>query len=236
MAKTPLSAASGSPATENIMTNVQTVRVLFHPRRLKIIEALEGPPRTVKQIAAELKTNPTKLYYHIKLLEAHHLIQVVDTRVVSGIIEKQYQVAAHHYILDPSLHVSYQNRQSALETLLSSIWDETKRDIRNSVEDGSIDLSDQEGQHHSLMIRRHLRRLTSEQAVRFYARLRALFEEFDVTESGRDRSESALYAFALAFYPTHSRLRERKHPTLQREPPANPDNGRKRRAALPGRR
>ncbi len=200
-----------SPAVENIMTNVQTVRVLFHPQRLRIIEALDGPPRTVKQIAAELKTNPTKLYYHFKLLETHELIRVVNTRVVSGIIEKQYQVAAHRYILDPALHVRCQYRQNALEALLASIWDETKRDIRNSVEDGSIDLSEQEGLHRSLLIRRHLRRLTTKQALRFYARIQALLQEFDVTENEGRSAESELYSFAVAFYPTRSRPRARKH-------------------------
>ena len=185
------------------MTNVETVRVLFHPQRLKIIEALEGEPRTVKQVAAELKIAPTKLYYHVKLLEAHRLIHVVNTRVVSGIIEKQYRVTAHHFVLDPSLYVG-DRKNGALQMLLSSIWDKTKRDIRNSVADSSIDLSEKAGRHRSLLIRRHLRRLTTEQALMFYERIQSLLDEFDLTEIDGTDADSSLYSMTVAFYPTRS--------------------------------
>ena len=33
---------------------------------------------------------PTNIYYHLNMLERHDLLQVRDTRVVNGIIEKHY--------------------------------------------------------------------------------------------------------------------------------------------------
>lgn len=58
---------------------------------------------TVKQIAAKLNIPPTKLYYHFKQLEEHGLIRVVDTRLVSGIVEKLYQARAYSYRVDKGL-------------------------------------------------------------------------------------------------------------------------------------
>lgn len=74
---------------EMMIEDAETLRVLADPLRLRIRELMVRPC-TVKQVAAVLGIAPTKLYYHINLLEKHKLIVVVAARVVSGIIEKQY--------------------------------------------------------------------------------------------------------------------------------------------------
>ena len=78
---------------------------------------------TVKQLAKEMGVTPTKLYYHVKMLEEHGLLVVGDTRVVSGIIEKQYQVIA--------LDISFS--QNAL-SLSDKPKDEALQEIFNSVD------------------------------------------------------------------------------------------------------
>ena len=75
------------------ITDLESLKVLADPLRLSILEYLMKPS-TVKRIAEKLGKPPTKLYYHFNLLEQHGLIQLVDTRVVSGIIEKHYQATA----------------------------------------------------------------------------------------------------------------------------------------------
>jgi DNA-binding Lrp family transcriptional regulator len=65
--------------------------------RLAILEALiRDAPRelrvlSVKELAAELGEPKTKLYRHVKQLEAAGLIRVAATRLVSGIVEQRYQ-------------------------------------------------------------------------------------------------------------------------------------------------
>jgi predicted ArsR family transcriptional regulator len=51
---------------------------------------LEGA-HTVKELAAALDVPPTRLYYHVRMLEEHGLIEVVDRRMVSGIEERRYR-------------------------------------------------------------------------------------------------------------------------------------------------
>ncbi|MBX6342634.1 MAG: helix-turn-helix transcriptional regulator [Thermomicrobiaceae bacterium] len=77
-----------------VIRDLETLRAVSDPLRLRLFELLRGGPRTVKQLAAALDLPPTRLYYHVGQLEAHGLVRVVDTRVVSGIIEKRYQATA----------------------------------------------------------------------------------------------------------------------------------------------
>jgi hypothetical protein len=58
---------------------------------------------SVKEIAAELSEPQTKLYRHVRQLMAAGLIRVVATRMVSGILEHQYQTSQHLLKLGPGI-------------------------------------------------------------------------------------------------------------------------------------
>ena len=92
-----------SQLNEMFVTDLEVVRALTDPTKMKIMEAVGPKPQTVKQIAAALKMVPNNLYYHINQLENFNLIKVVSTRVVSGIIEKQYISAARTYTFSRTL-------------------------------------------------------------------------------------------------------------------------------------
>jgi DNA-binding transcriptional ArsR family regulator len=75
---------------------VEVLKALADPIRLAILATLMKTPRnlpvmSVKELAAELGEPQTKLYRHVRQLEAAGLIKVASTRVVSGIIEQRYQ-------------------------------------------------------------------------------------------------------------------------------------------------
>jgi DNA-binding transcriptional ArsR family regulator len=80
-----------------VVADAQTLKALADPLRLALLAALmrRGPAglriMSVKELAAEISEPQTKLYRHMKLLEATGLIRVAETRVVSGILEQRYQ-------------------------------------------------------------------------------------------------------------------------------------------------
>ncbi|MBV9484501.1 MAG: helix-turn-helix transcriptional regulator, partial [Frankiaceae bacterium] len=91
---------SESSAPEQALTTVRTVdsaeaiKAIADPLRVRMLQLLMMASHrtwTVKEIAAELSQPVTKLYHHIKLLEAADLISDVETRVVSGIVEHRYR-------------------------------------------------------------------------------------------------------------------------------------------------
>jgi DNA-binding transcriptional ArsR family regulator len=102
----------GSPPTAKnpqVPSHVDVLKALADPLRLNILYALtrrrgpDLPAKTVKELAAELGEPQTKLYRHIKHLEAAGLIRSASNRVVSGIVEHRYQVSSSDMILGDEL-------------------------------------------------------------------------------------------------------------------------------------
>ena len=107
--------------------DLETLKVLTDPTRIELLKRIGQTNRTgalctVKQLADALDTPATKLYYHINLLEKHGLIQVGETQVVSGIIEKHYQIAAYNITVSKNMMGESQGTGSEkLDQVLESI-------------------------------------------------------------------------------------------------------------------
>ena len=122
------------------ITDLDAVRALTDPTKMKILEAVGPEPRTVKQIATSLKMVPNNLYYHINQLENLNLIKVVSTRVVSGIIEKQYISAARTYTFSRTL-ISQSNSNpddvnEVMNKRILSLMDLTTSEVKESMQAG----------------------------------------------------------------------------------------------------
>jgi len=83
------------PSVRNV-ADVDVLKAMADPTRLAILAALMKTPHdlpvmSVKELAAELGQPQTKLYRHVRQLEAVGLIKVASTRMVSGILEQRYQ-------------------------------------------------------------------------------------------------------------------------------------------------
>ncbi|HET7377282.1 MAG TPA: winged helix-turn-helix domain-containing protein, partial [Anaerolineae bacterium] len=63
-----------TPDTIFEITELEHLRVLSDPLRMRLIAALYERPLTVKQVADELEMMPTKLYYHVSELERIGLV------------------------------------------------------------------------------------------------------------------------------------------------------------------
>ena len=92
------------PAVRNV-NDVEVLKALADPTRLAIVSALmksggDLPVMSVKELAAELGEPQTKLYRHVRQLEAVGLIRVAGTRMVSGILEQRYQACQRDLTLD----------------------------------------------------------------------------------------------------------------------------------------
>ena len=63
---------------------------------------LDVPGRS-RELARTLGEPPTKLYYHVNMLEEHGLLIVTGSQLVSGILEKRYQLVAASIGVDRAL-------------------------------------------------------------------------------------------------------------------------------------
>jgi DNA-binding transcriptional ArsR family regulator len=89
--------AAAEPLAIRAIDDVESLRAMADPTRLAILTTLmdpvngELPIMSAKELAAHLRESQTKLYRHIRQLEAAGLIRVAATRMVSGILEQRYQ-------------------------------------------------------------------------------------------------------------------------------------------------
>ncbi|MDX1613159.1 MAG: helix-turn-helix domain-containing protein [Candidatus Promineifilaceae bacterium] len=188
-----------SPATpdaEFIIRDPETLKVLGHALRLQLLKALKRP-RTVKELGAALDLPPTKLYYHINLLEKHELIRVVATDVVSGIIEKQYQISARNYRVEDALLSPVEGEINHLDVLLAAMFESTQADIRRSIDAGLMRIRGGHDLENGAVVKYTLH-LTAAQRALFLERLRALL---DLVEEATEGDDTDPYGLTLAYYP-----------------------------------
>lgn len=204
--------AQAHPDTVRIIDDLDTLRLLTQPLRLRIVEALRSAPGplTVKELAAALGTTQTKLYYHVNLLEGANLIRVAATRLVSGIVEKRYAATTYRLSVDRALLSREASGDDGLEVLLSIILDQARTEIRRSVAAGLIDLKTWQSDARnpdSLILGRKWLLLTAEQLAVFHRRLDDVLEAFEGTDPMPQAyvteapPGSHLYELLLGFYP-----------------------------------
>lgn len=160
---------------------------------------LAHEPRTVHQVAKSLSVPFTRLYYHIKMLEKHNLIRVVDVVQLAGAIEeKYYQVTARQFTISRNL-LTFDSvgKNNSLEYLLDGVFGASHRDVRKSVAEGRIDLNATPPHPNALLARKFLLRLTRDQATAFQRDLEELLLKYQAYETS---SADPYYSCLLALY------------------------------------
>ena len=83
--------------------DLEQVRLLSDPLKLRLLQAFAEGPRTTKQVAAELGESVTKLYRHVDALHDSGLLKVVDEKQKRGTIERTFRAIAQRFEADHSL-------------------------------------------------------------------------------------------------------------------------------------
>lgn len=204
MARTK-SGASGdrAPEKEVHLANLQQMKVLVDPRRIRILELLGDEERTTKQVAEILGEPPTRLYHHVAALERVGLIRLARTRQSRGAMEKYYVAVAKTFSADPKLFASRRSAQAAeaAGTVATQALDLTAEDLRALLaQEENPELKEQQGILSYLEVRATPREI---EAIR--AKLNKLIES--VTGSGvKSRPEGTAYRLTIAFFPLPRRL------------------------------
>lgn len=193
----PTEEAPPTPQAEFVIQDIETLRAISDPLRIRLLE-LMAQPQSVKEIASQLGVGKTKLYYHLNLLEKHGIIRVVRTRVVSGIIEKSYQVTAYSYRPATALLLPGAEGTQQGVAIVESILDATRADLSHGLKTGQLALG-KEAQERQLLLGRVVMSLTPEQATTFYERFEALLTE--VSQYEKPATGAQTYSLTVAFFP-----------------------------------
>lgn len=184
------------------------LKVLADPIRSFLIYSIAEQAKTVKALAAEMDCPVTRLYYHLQQLEKHELVFVEKTRIVSGIVEKHYRARGREFVIDRNTYGAKglvdKDRSQAL---LSFVFDQSRLDISNGLNDGRIDPSKLPPEVGSLMAFRTVMKLNDAQAKQLYEKMMALYREFE-TIAQQPEDGSAFYALVASVYPTYLQKHE----------------------------
>ena len=195
------------PAARYEITKLETVRVLADPLRLRIIEAMATKldhAWSVKELAKALGEPPTKLYYHVNMLEEHGLLIVTGSQLVSGILEKRYQLVAASIGVDRTLLTAGDSGvDEALHGILATIFSTAEEDIKAAIRAGIASLhAGHEGERERIVLSKSVDLMTPERAELFRERLTALMAEFDApVDAEPERKDRMPYGLVVAFYP-----------------------------------
>jgi DNA-binding transcriptional ArsR family regulator len=204
-----------APASERVISDVETLKALSDPVRLRILETMvqtADEDWTVKRLAMALGVGPTKLYHHVAVLEEHEFIRVSGKRVVSGIIETRYRIAQLSVRLDRALISGSgpaDETAAALDEVLRSIFDTAREDVARALRSGALELDPASGSGRGIL-RQDLTRLSPARAAELRDRLVAVLTEFDVDESGPDAGEAQAYGVLVALYPVTAAADDRR--------------------------
>ncbi|MEV6598516.1 helix-turn-helix domain-containing protein [Actinoplanes sp. NPDC051346] len=172
------------PEVVREVSDVETLKALSDPIRLGIMRSLmedTSSTYTVKEIAQRLGEPTTKLYRHMKVLEAADLIRVASTRMVSGIQESQYRVAQLAVRLSRDLLSAPGNAGELAEAFGATLDDFRERLVRDILAGrlGAASGAEQTSSAPTPMVVALDRKLSPERATEFRSRLHDLMEEFN---------------------------------------------------------
>ncbi len=201
--------AGEAPERERLVSDIETLKALSDPLRLRILETMVARPEaawSVKELATALDVPQTRLYHHVELLVERDLVRLASQRVVSGIIESRYRVAALSFRLDrrflsndPVLHEA---GRELLHTVFDSARDEVAAalhtwlvahpDADPAADPDAIDQPDRP------LLTRGLAVMPPAKAAEFRRRLVALMAEYETEASAAD---AVPFGFLFAIYP-----------------------------------
>ena len=193
------------PAGTYEIRDLEALRTIADPLRLRIFEQLAAEPQTVKAVAAKLGLTPGRLYYHFNLLEEHGLIEIRDRHIVGNLVEKVYAAVArtldvHHDLLSFGDRAGKEN----ISSLALSTLDATREDLLRSLEARGAALDAGASEHpRSIIVTRHMQCIPECKTEEFAGRLKELFDDFDDAALDDDcaRDDEHMYALTVAFYP-----------------------------------
>ena len=199
MARTKKSPSGGqAPEKEVHLANLEQMKVLADPRRIRILELLCDEERTTKQVAEILGEPPTRLYHHVAALARVGLIRLARTRQSRGALEKYYVAVAKAISADPKLFTSRRGPRAAeaAGTLATRVLDLTAEDLRAVLAHGeNLESLQERGILSYLEVRGTPREI---EAIR--SKLSKLIESC-TSRGGESRRTRTAYRLTIAFFP-----------------------------------
>lgn len=129
---------------KSVLITQKQFDLLSNALRSRIMYVLKDRVLTAKQVAEQLGESPGNVHYHIQKLFKGGLIDLVDTKEVSGILEKYYQSVGDRFELNTPTNEVRVEGKTRSRVFANFRVDETK--LKAFIEELSVLLSKWEQQ------------------------------------------------------------------------------------------
>ena len=182
------------------LSDLDQVKVLADPLRIRILEEMCREERTTKQVAKLLGEKPTKLYHHVDALVRVGLIRLARTRQNRGTTEKYYMAVARQFRADSRIFSAAQTGSEEGDTLhamISTVFERTSDEMRGLIAQGR----GKEGIEEQGVLSYVEIRTDREHGRRIQARLVKLLKSIEDRHAGGEKPGGKSYRLTIAFYP-----------------------------------
>ena len=183
------------------LSDLDQVKVLADPLRIRILEELCKEERTTKQVAKILGEKPTKLYHHVDALERVGLIRLARTRQNRGTIEKYYMAVARQFRADSRMfaaaELGSEEGADTLQAVISTVLERTSDEMRALIAQGY----GKEGIEEQGVLSHLEIRTDRKHGRRIQARLLKLLKSLEDPHAGGEKPGGRSYRLTIAFYP-----------------------------------
>jgi DNA-binding transcriptional ArsR family regulator len=152
--------------TTLVISTAQQMKACADPTRSRILGLIQHQPATATQLAQVLGVAPNKISYHLRILEAAGLAQVVARRLIRGIVAKYYTRTARNFLFEAPPEIAGEAGNEVMLGFLTDGRDELREALEASGDPAVLDA----GFPHA--------RLTAKDARVYEERLEALVQDF----------------------------------------------------------
>ena len=171
------------------ITSIAQAKVFSHELRMQIIKCfLDEQSRTAKQIADGLEMPASKVHYHVIELVKAGLLELVDTRENSGIIEKYYLPVAKTFSINLNKDELTDEKFVPQISFLMNAVKEVKASIKKFPEE--------KRRFQNLYLD-----LTNEEREEFLKEVEEVFDKWNNKTEKRDHTETTIYGLLMGIYP-----------------------------------
>ena len=168
---------------ELVIADPKAAEALLDPFRYRLFRLLEQP-KTVPELAEQLGSPANRLYYHVRRLAKHGLIEQVDARARGKHTERVYGIAAKRISVSDELE-----HPPIVAARVSSVLREVFDEVADAIERARATRNEEPGLFSWL-----IGRLTTERAREFEQRFQELLNEFADEEPGDDATPYGILA------------------------------------------
>lgn len=121
-----------------VLRDLDCIKAIAHPRRVDILKTFEREPLSAKQLSEILDEPHAKINYHIKTLYNVGILELVEEKIKSGIVEKYYYPTANNIVISRKIIDYTLEEELNKESISISDFEDTIESFYDAAEAGAL--------------------------------------------------------------------------------------------------